>query len=118
MNQIEKNEKLISPCGFYCGACKSFLKGKCHGCETNTSNWSRKCKVKLCCKENNHQTCAECGQYSDVKECKKLNSLFTRFFAVFVGYDRPGSIRKIKEDGYSEYAKQMAQNKTMWIKRK
>jgi len=27
------NEKLLGKCGFYCGACPTYIKGGCRGCE-------------------------------------------------------------------------------------
>ncbi len=118
MKNIEVNEKLVSSCGFYCGACKSYLKQKCQGCDSNNNYWARNCKVKSCCKENNYRTCVDCSRYNDVKDCKKLNSLFIRFFAFFVGYDRLAGIQKIKKTGLLGFATKMAEDNSMWVQRK
>jgi hypothetical protein len=112
------DENLVSPCGFYCGVCKSFLKNKCKGCSTNTSSWARKCKVRKCCSENDYTTCAECQQYEHVNECKKLNSNFVKFFSVFVGYDRPGGINEIRRMGKSKFAQNRIDSCCMWVKKK
>ena len=118
MEPTTVDKSLVSPCGFYCGACKSLQKGKCQGCATNENSWAKRCKVRKCCGENSYATCAECTEFENVSRCSKLNSLFIRFFAAFVGYDRPGGIEEIRRLGIDEYAKMMAQQNAMWVKRK
>lgn len=63
-------------------------------------------------------TCSECQQYEKVKECKKLNSNFIKFFAVFVGYDRPGGINEIRSVGKIAFAQNRIDSNCMWVKRK
>lgn len=118
MNEIIIDQKLVSQCGYYCGACKSYLKGKCRGCETNQNFFATRCKVKKCCHDNSFQTCAECKDFKDVAQCKKLNSTFIKFFGVLVGYDRGKNIKSIQEIGCQAFAEQMAEKKAMWLPRK
>ena len=118
MNEINVDQKLVSRCGYYCGACKAYLKEKCQGCGTNQNFFARHCKVKKCCGDNSIQTCAECKDFEDVALCKKLNSNFIKFFGVLVGYDRSKNIKSIQEIGCQAFAKQMAEKKAMWLPRK
>ena len=47
MPAIQVNTDLVAHCGLYCGACKSYLNGKCKGCHENSkAAW---CKIRSCC---------------------------------------------------------------------
>ena len=53
--QINKDENLIAHCGLYCGACPSFISGKCDGCRGNSAKSAivyKQGKVKPCCVDN------------------------------------------------------------------
>ena len=44
--QIVVDKKLIAKCGLYCGACNSYITGKCPGCNENVkATW---CKIRNC----------------------------------------------------------------------
>lgn len=113
-----KHHPLVSACGFYCGACKKYQRGDCPGCvENRRSSWGKRCKVRLCCSRNGYHTCGECTTYDDTRKCRKLNSVFVRFFAVLVGYDRPAGIAAIRRLGEDGFAKEMEAKNAMWIAR-
>jgi len=115
MKEIVADTKLIAYCGLYCGACKRYLKGGCPGCLNNErASW---CKVRACCLEHQYSTCADCKLVDNIAECKKLNNLIAKFFAVVFRSDRPACIRLIGEKGLDNYAAYMAQNRIMSIKR-
>lgn len=116
MKEMVIDSNLVSACGFYCGACKSFLKGTCNGCASNNNFWARNCTVKQCCSFSKRATCADCNEFDNVEECSKLNSSFIRFFGYFVGYSRPANIKEISRIGTKNFAVKMAENKTMWMK--
>ena len=104
--QINKDEYLIAYCGLYCGACPSFVSGKCDGCRSNAANSAikyRKCPVKPCCAGNGFFTCADCTEFASVKECKKYNPLLLRIAARLEGSDRSKALDMIKEKGRSEF---------------
>lgn len=112
---IITDKNLIAYCGLYCGACRSYLKGSCPGCHENTkASW---CKIRSCNMEHGYSSCADCTEFSDVKECRKFNNLFSKVFAILFRSDRPACIAKIKELGYENFAAFMAENQLQTIRR-
>jgi Protein of unknown function (DUF3795) len=108
------DKNLIAYCGLYCGACGSFLKGKCPGCKKNIkASW---CKIRQCCVENDYLSCADCRKM-EIMECKKFNNFISKIFGLIFHSNRPACIQRIKELGYEEYARQMATNKLQSVKR-
>ena len=43
------DEKLLGKCGFYCGACPTYIKGGCRGCEEEHTTGD--CFTRDCVKE-------------------------------------------------------------------
>ena len=113
--QIIADEKLIAYCGLYCGACRSYLKEKCSGCKDNVkATW---CKVRQCCMENGYSSCADC-KIIELKDCKKHNNFISKIFGFIFNSNRAACIRRIKEIGSCEFAKEMANCKCHTIKKK
>ena len=105
--QIDKDENLIAYCGLYCGACPSFISGKCDGCRSNSAKSAvvyKACQVKPCCVENDFFTCADCTIYSSTKECKKYNPLLLKIASWVESSDRSKAIEMIKTKGRAEFA--------------
>ena len=72
MKQIIADKNLVAYCGLYCGACRSYLKGRCPGCHENTkASW---CKIRPCCAEHSYATCADCEEFTDPDDCRKFNN--------------------------------------------
>lgn len=115
MSDIQANKENVAYCGLYCGACKSFLNGKCGGCQGNSkATW---CKVRSCCAEKQISSCAECAEFSDPRECKKFNNFIAKLFGFVFKSDRPACIAQIKQVGLDGHAKIMAELKSQTIKR-
>jgi hypothetical protein len=113
--EIVADINLVAFCGLYCGACRSYLTGKCPGCNDNTkATW---CKIRLCCSENNFQSCADCTTI-ELMNCRKYNNLISKAFGYLFNSDRAACIARIKETGYEEFSLEMAKNKIQTIKRK
>jgi hypothetical protein len=113
--KVVTDKNLIAYCGLYCGACGSYLKGKCAGCKENIkASW---CKVRECCIENEYLSCADC-QKEELMECRKYNNFISKIFGFVFRSDRAACIKQIKETGYEGFALEMATNKTQTIKRK
>ena len=54
-------EKLLGKCGFYCGACPTYIKGGCRGCaEEHTTG---DCFTRDCVKEKKLNFCGECKNF-------------------------------------------------------
>lgn len=112
---IVADKNLIAYCGLYCGACKSYLNGKCPGCHDNVkASW---CKIRQCNIENNFKSCADCTSI-ELMDCKKYNNFFSKVIGFLLKSDRPACISRIKEIGYDEFANEMATNKIQTIKKK
>ena len=114
--QIINNENMIDYCGLYCGACPSFISGKCAGCRSNSAKSAikfKKCPVKPCCAVNGFFTCADCTEFASVKECKKYNPLLLRIASRLEGSDRSKAVNMIKEKGRAEFLAFMESKK--WV---
>jgi hypothetical protein len=115
MKEIVADKKLIAYCGLYCGACRSYLKGKCPGCKENEkASW---CKIRACNIDNKFESCAGCKTFSNVNDCKKYNNFIAKIFGIIFNSNRKGCIEMIKEQGYENFAKFMADNKLQSIKK-
>ena len=110
---VEKN--LVSFCGLYCGACSKYLKEKCTGChEYEKATW---CKIRTCCIENKYESCAVCGEFADVNDCKKYNNFISKVIGFVLRSDRKAGIEMIKAKGYEEFARYMAESKLVSLKK-
>ena len=67
--------------------------------------------------ENGFQSCADCTIFDNPMDCKKINNFIGKAFALIFRSNRPGSLELIKEIGHDEYAKKMAENGSMSVKR-
>ena len=116
MREINPDPTLVAYCGLFCGACGAYLKERCPGCGGNDkASW---CKIRVCCKEKNITSCAECVEFPDAMECKKFNNFMSKIFAVLFKSDRAACIRQIKELGREGHAKKMSESKAQTIKRR
>jgi hypothetical protein len=115
MKEITADPKLVAYCGLYCGACGSYLKGRCPGCaENEKAGW---CKIRVCCMENHTPTCAACDQFADVADCKKYHNLMSQVIGFVLRSNREACIDRIREIGPEAFADEMAQKRTPTIKR-
>jgi hypothetical protein len=113
--EIIADKNLVAFCGLYCGACRSYLSGRCPGCKENVkATW---CKVRKCCMDNNLQSCADCKTI-ELMECKKFNNFISKAFGLVFNSDRSACIALLKERGYDDFSLQMANTKRQTIRRK
>jgi hypothetical protein len=114
-NEVVADQNLIAFCGLYCGACRSYLKGKCPGCKDNIkASW---CKIRQCCLENKLLSCADCTTI-ELMQCKKYNNFISKAFGYIFNSDREACINRIKEKGYNDFAVEMANSKMQTLKSK
>ena len=66
--------------------------------------------------EKGFHTCAECDK--DVKKCKIHNNLVGKLFAILFNSDRLACIHYIKEHGEDAFAKKMADDNQMTMKKR
>lgn len=115
MKQIVSDSSLVAKCGLYCGACHSFVKGKCPGCTENAkATW---CKVRKCCLENGYHSCADCKSFTNPLVCKLYNNVASRVFGFIFKSDRNACLNLIKSRGYEDFANFMATRGWHSIKR-
>jgi len=117
--QITTNENLISHCGFYCGACPTYLKGKCEGCRGDSPKCAvgvKKCLVKQCCVENEFFNCADCTKFTTTKECKKYNPLSIRIGEWISSTSRGKAVEMIREKGRAEFLCYMVDKEWVTVK--
>lgn len=114
--EIKKDVNLVSYCGLYCGACKSYLKGRCSGCLEQGKY--KKCQMRPCCLENQYRSCAECKEYPDPMDCNKYTNSLWNFFEFVFRTKRSKCIDFIKQKGYEEFARLMSSQKKVTLKRK
>ena len=116
MKEIKADAGLVACCGLYCGACGSYLKGKCQGCAGNTkASW---CKVRTCCNTRKFATCADCGDFAAFEDCSKLNNFISRIISLFTKSDRPACLRRIKQTSCGYFAAEMAEARSHAIKKR
>jgi hypothetical protein len=109
------NPDLVAYCGLYCGACRKYLREKCPGCHDNAgAKW---CKVRLCCLDNGHASCADCREFDNPRDCKKFNNIVARMFGLLFRSDRAACIAQIRELGVQGHADKMTELRRMSVKR-
>ena len=106
---------MVGCCGLYCGACRRHTHGACPGCHQRED--ATRCKARACCHDNGLDGCADCHEVADVRDCAKFNTLLSRIFSFIFRSDRPAGILAIREKGCEAFAKEMAERKTMAIRR-
>lgn len=116
MKEIVANKDLVAYCGLYCGACGSYLKGRCPGCHENTkATW---CKIRSCCMESSFLSCADCKEHGDPNQCRHFNNIFSKVAALIFNSNRAACICKIRELGIDGFAEHMAENKKQTMPRR
>jgi len=89
-------EKIVAYCGLVCSDCGAYKKNKCKGCHSEKP-MNIGCKVKPCAIERGYSTCAECSDFADLRDCKKLNNFISKIFAFIFRSDRIGNLYRIRE---------------------
>jgi hypothetical protein len=115
MKTITSDAAMVAYCGLYCGACGSYLKGRCPGCHDNKkASW---CKVRACCRERAYRTCADCKDHEDPRQCRKHNNVISRIVGIVLNSDRAACIAQIKRIGVQGHADIMTRQRKQTIKR-
>ena len=100
-------EVIIAYCGLACSNCGAYLKGKCLGCHSDKP-MNRNCKMKICAMRRDYTTCADCSDFSALKECRELYNPVSRFFGFIFRTDRIGNLNRIREVGLSQFKEEKA----------
>ena len=106
MTEVLAKSELVARCGLYCGACKSYLNGKCAGCHENSrATW---CAIRTCCADKGIATCAECAKFPDPRACGKFNNFMSKMFGLVFRSNRAACIEQIRNLGIDGHAQVMA----------
>ncbi|MEA3340828.1 MAG: DUF3795 domain-containing protein [Chloroflexota bacterium] len=98
---------IIAYCGLACSNCGMYLKEKCQGCHSDKP-MNQNCAMKACAMGREYTTCAECNDFTDLRECKKLYNLTSRFFGFIFRTDRIGNLNRIREVGLTRFKEEKA----------
>ena len=101
MNQ-EQNDVIVAYCGLVCTYCGMYQKGKCEGCHSDKP-MNKNCKMKACAMERGYVTCADCSDFENLKDCRKLNNLVSKFFGFIFHTNRIGNLYRIREIGMDAF---------------
>jgi len=66
----------------------------------------RNCPVKKCALEKDYTSCADCGDFENLKDCKKLNNFISKIFDLVFRTDRIGNLDRIREVGVEQFQQQ------------
>jgi hypothetical protein len=116
MEATIRETKSIAFCGLYCNNCNKFIRGKCPGCEKNEkATW---CAIRKCCMDKAIQNCSECVEFSELKNCKKYNNVFSKVIQFVTSTDRELCIKIIREKGTDFFISEMDSNGKMSLPKK
>jgi hypothetical protein len=104
----ESAEFMLAYCGLDCGQCGAYRKERCQGCHSERP-MHRGCKVKPCAQEKNYSSCAECGEFENLADCKKLNNFISKIFGFIFRSDRIGELNRIREIGLEKFKEKKQQ---------
>ncbi|MDI6786087.1 MAG: DUF3795 domain-containing protein [bacterium] len=102
MSEKNTQDIIIAYCGLCCSNCGMYKKRKCRGCHSDKP-MNRNCKMKACAMERRYATCAECADFQNLKECKKLYNIISRFFGFIFHTDRIGNLNRIRNIGLDKF---------------
>ena len=115
MREIVSDPTLVARCGLYCGACGSYMRGRCPGCRENAkAKW---CKVRSCCGERLFASCADCTEFPDPRGCRDFNNFMAKLFGFILRSDRAACIDQIRRLGIQGHADEMARSRRQTIRR-
>lgn len=100
-----EGEFILAYCGLVCSNCGAYKKGRCHSCHSEKPMY-RNCPVKKCALERGYITCADCADFENLKDCKKLNNFISKIFDLIFRTDRIGNLDRIREVGVEQFQQQ------------
>ncbi len=96
---------IIAYCGLACSNCGMYVKGKCAGCHSEKP-MNRNCKMKACASARHYTTCADCTEFANLKDCRKLNNLVANFFGFIFRTNRIGNLNRIRQIGMDVFVEE------------
>ena len=102
----ETKEVILAYCGLVCSQCGMYTKGRCQGCHSEKP-MNVGCKVKPCAMEKGLSSCAECRDFSNLKECKKLNNFVSKIIGFIFRSDRIGNLNQVRQVGLERFKEEV-----------
>jgi hypothetical protein len=93
---------IVACCGLICSKCGFYTNNKCLGCRGKRPVF-RNCKIRKCNIDNEHDTCADCRDFQEIRECNKLNNMIIKLFGFISGTNRIGNLDRIREIGLEKF---------------
>ena len=100
--ECKMKEIIVAYCGLICSECGAFKKGRCKGC-FGEKPMNKNCKIKRCNVEKKYSTCADCTEFANIKDCKKLNNFISKIFHFLFKSNRLENLEKIRKDGLEKF---------------
>ena len=97
-----RQEVIIAYCGLACSNCGMYIRKKCLDCHSNKP-MNQNCKIKKCAISKKFTTCAECKDFQDLRDCKKLYNFVSRFFGFIFHTNCIGNLNRIREIGLNKF---------------
>lgn len=69
----------------------------------------KNCKVKQCAVTREYSTCADCEEFENLKECKKLHNWVSRLFGFIFRTNRIANLNHIREAGLDKFNEEISQ---------
>lgn len=100
----------LAYCGLVCSSCGAKRSGKCQGCHSPKPMHSR-CLVKKCAMEKGLVCCADCRDFGNLRECRKLNNWISKLFGLIFRSDRIGNLETIRDVGTTGFLEDWGKKK-------
>jgi hypothetical protein len=101
MTDNDKNV-IVGCCGLVCSKCGSYTSKKCRGCRGERPIFQN-CKIRKCNIDKGYDTCADCKDFQDLRECRKLNNIISKIFGFFSHTNRIEGLNRIREIGLEKF---------------
>lgn len=98
----QSQDVIVAYCGLICSDCGAYKRNRCKGCYSEKP-MNRNCKIRKCTIENSYITCADCTEFTELKKCRKLNNLISKFFSFIFRTNRIGNLNRIREVGLEQF---------------
>ena len=98
----DRADVIVAHCGLVCSECGAFKKGKCKGCYGGKPMFPN-CPIKTCNLDHHGVTCADCTEFQELADCKKLNNLISKCFDLVFHGNRIANLNTIREVGLEQF---------------
>lgn len=98
----DRADVIVAYCGLVCSKCGAFKKAKCKGCYGGKPMFPN-CPIRKCNLDHHYVTCADCTEFQELADCKKLNNLISKCFDLVFHGNRIANLNTIREVGLDKF---------------